>query len=61
MKLKAGKAKRKDYGCVSPEVSDILHQLDAARKLKKDKLKTGWRLAQATATTRFLLIGKPSR
>lgn len=61
MKVHAGKFKRKDYGKVSAEVGDMLHQLDMARKLLKDKRKKKWQLAKATAGNPFILIGKPQR
>lgn len=60
MKLKAGKVKRQDFGAVSPEVADYLQHRHMQRKLEKLRNTPSWKLAAATATNRFILIGKPT-
>lgn len=60
-KVRAGKRKRLDWGNVSPEVADMLHQLHQARKLKKEKKTRAWKLAAHTANNPFILIATPQR
>ena len=56
-RLKAGKIFPKQvYG--DSEASDILHQYKAVRMLARARKRGDWKLAQAAASDRRLLIGR---